>query len=200
MIKEIFTPKEYKIKGLIGLSDKNIEEHFKLYRAYVANANLVFNKIKDYQKEPELNSYQIGEMYRRFAFEFNGVRNHEYFFESLEGGPASLDTSSPLYLAIEKEWGTFENFLTQFNKLALTRGIGWAMLSYDKTSGKLFLSWVDEQHLGQLNSVSPVLLLDMWEHSYLYDFIPAEKKNYVEAFFQNLNWKVAENNFKFYIS
>lgn len=192
---ETFISKEFIKKNLKGISDKNIEEHLKLYKAYVANTNLVLTKINELSKDIENNSYLLAELYRRFAFEFNGVRNHEYFFESLEGGPNELDTNSSLYLELEKEWGTFENFLNQFKKVALTRGIGWAMLSYDKSSEKLFLSWVDEQHLGQLNSTSPILLLDMWEHSYLYDYIPAEKKNYIEAFFQNLNWQVVENNY-----
>lgn len=189
---ETFIPKEFNIKNLKGISDKNIEEHLKLYKAYVANANLVLNKISEYQQDLETNGYQMGEMYRRFAFEFNGVRNHEYFFDCLENGPASLNINGPLHQALEKEWGTFENFLVQFKKLALTRGIGWAMLSYDRTSEKLFLSWIDEQHLGQLNGTSPILLLDMWEHSFVYDFPTSQKKDYVESFFQNLNWERVE--------
>jgi superoxide dismutase, Fe-Mn family len=189
---ETFIPKEFNIKNLKGISDKNIEEHLKLYKAYVANANLVLNKINELSKDTETNSYLLAELYRRFAFEFNGVRNHEYFFESLDSGPTELATNSPLHLALEKEWATFENFLTQFKKVALTRGIGWTMLSYDKISEHLFLSWVDEQHLGQLNNTSPILLLDMWEHSFVYDFPTSQKKDYVESFFQNLNWERVE--------
>ncbi len=56
-------------------------------------------------------------------------------------------------------------------------------------------SWIDEQHLGQLNSVDIILALDMWEHSYLLDYIPSEKKKYIEAVFENLNWEVVEKRF-----
>jgi Fe-Mn family superoxide dismutase len=79
--------------------------------------------------------------------------------------------------------------------MALTRGIGWAMLGYDPISKRLLNYWVDEQHLGQLNSVIPVLALDMWEHSYVADYQPSGKKQYVEDFFANLNWKRIEENF-----
>jgi Fe-Mn family superoxide dismutase len=46
------------------------------------------------------------------------------------------------------------------------------------------------QHVGQLPNVGIVLALDMWEHSYMLDYAPSEKKHYVEAFFKNLNWEV----------
>lgn len=47
----------------------------------------------------------------------------------------------------------------------------------------LITNWIDEQHIGHLVSTSPIIALDMWEHSYYLDYIPAEKKKCVEAFF-----------------
>ena len=78
----------------------------------------------------------------------------------------------------------------------MTRGIGWAMLYYDKKDKRLLLTWVDEQHMGQLQDCTLVLGLDMWEHAFIYDYPTSEKKKYVEAFFENLNWTVIEENFK----
>ena len=78
----------------------------------------------------------------------------------------------------------------------MTRGIGWAVLWCDKKDKRLLTSWVDEQHLGQLNGCEMLLALDMWEHAYIYDFPSSEKKKYIETFFENLNWKVVEENFK----
>ena len=85
--------------------------------------------------------------------------------------------------------------MNTFKAIALTRGIGWATLGYDNHTKRLLTQWIDEQHLGQLNGVQWVLALDMWEHSYVYDYQPSGKKQYVEDFFTNLNWKVAEENF-----
>ena len=70
------------------------------------------------------------------------------------------------------------------------------MLYYDPLSKQLIQSWVDEQHLGQLSQCIPILALDMWEHAFVYDYPTSEKKKYVEAFFENLNWEVIEENFK----
>ena len=197
---ETFTTKTFQIVELIGISPKSIEEHLKLYKGYVNNSNLVLNKIKEYEKDSEENAYVLGELHRRFAFEFGGMRNHEYYFSSLSGGPKSLKEDSKLLEDIKNEWVTFESFIEKFKNLALTRGIGWAMLYYDKESNKLFTEWVDEQHIGHLVGLSPVLALDMWEHAYYLDYIPAEKKKYVEAFFANLNWEVIEKNFQLLIN
>ncbi len=193
---ETFTTKTFDIPKLSGISEKAIGEHLKLYKGYVTNSNLVLSKIKEYEKDLTANAYVLSELHRRFAFEFGGVRNHEYYFASFVGGNKPLPADSKLKIAIEKSGLTFEAWLENFKALALTRGIGWAMLYYDKGTEQLLTQWVDEQHLGHLVSASPILALDMWEHSYLFDYIPAEKKNYVEAFFANLNWEVIENNYE----
>ncbi|MES2930552.1 MAG: Fe-Mn family superoxide dismutase [Patescibacteria group bacterium] len=201
-MNDTFTPKTFSLPELKGISAKNIEEHLKLYKGYVTNANLILNKISELSKDSEAlpaqagNAYVLGELQRRFSFEFDGMRNHEYYFSSFEGGPHNLATESALKSGIEKEWGSLDAFMMRFKAIALTRGIGWAMLYYDAQSGHLLTQWVEEQHLGHLTGLSPVLALDMWEHAYVYDYPTSEKKKYVEAFFENLNWEVIEENFE----
>lgn len=190
-----FTQISFNIPKLNGISEKAIEEHLKLYAGYVKHANLILEKIEEYSKDSEKYAYALGEIQRRFAFEFDGMRNHEFFFKSLEGGAKSLQENSPLKKAIDEEWGSFENWLNNFKSIALTRGIGWAILYFDKNTNRLINTWSDEQHLGHLTGLKWVLGIDMWEHSYLFDFLPSEKKKYIEAFFSNLNWEVIEKNF-----
>lgn len=191
-----FEEKKFSIPELKGMSAKSIEEHLKLYSGYVKNANLILDTIVEYRQDTEKHAYALGELQRRFAFEFDGMRNHEYYFASLEGGPAELSLDSTLRKAIEEEWGDFDEWLAVFKSIALTRGIGWAMLYYDKHTDRLLTQWVDEQHLGHLTGLSPVLALDMWEHSFVYDYQPSGKKQYVEDFFANLNWNVIEENYR----
>lgn len=191
----MFTPKTFQIPELKGISAKNIEEHLKLYQGYVKFSNHILEKIDELKADAEKNAYELGELQRRFAFEFDGMRNHEYYFGSLEGGAIALTAGSPLYTAMEKRFGSLDASIAQFKSVALTRGIGWAMLYYDHQTGTLLTQWVDEQHLGQLTGLSPVLALDMWEHAFVYDYATSEKKKYVEAYFENLNWSVIEKNF-----
>lgn len=194
-----FEEKKFNIGPLKGISAKTIEEHLKLYSGYVKNTNLVIEKISTLSAEffgkNIDNSYLIGELFRRFSFEYNGMRNHEIYFDSLSDGPKPLDENSELSKKIVKTCQSVEIFLKGFKNIALTRGIGWAVLWYDKKDDQLIASWVDEQHLGQLNSCKMILALDMWEHSYVADYNPSGKKQYVEDFFENLNWSKIEENF-----
>jgi len=193
-----FEEVKFNIGELKGISAKNIEEHLKLYAGYVKNTNLILEKIPEYEgytEEDAFAPYVVSELHRRFSFEFNGMRNHEYFFKSLEGGARPLPDNSQLKIAIEKNQ-PFDTWLTGFKTLAVTRGVGWAVLYWDKKSEQLISTWIDEHHLGQLNGLSWILGIDMWEHAYVYDYPTSEKKKYVEAFFENLNWEVIEENFK----
>jgi len=189
-----YQEQKFNLPELKGISAKNIEEHLKLYTGYVKNANFIQEKVAELMQDADNNAYTLGELQRRFSFEFNGMRNHEYYFKSLEGGPTALLESSELKKKIESQFGLFDVWIDGFKRLAMTRGIGWAMLYYDKNTDQLEHAWVDEQHLGQLNGCQVVLALDMWEHAFVYDFQPSGKKQYIEAFFENLNWEVVEQN------
>ncbi len=192
---EKFIEQKFNIGELKGISAKNIEEHLKLYAGYVKNTNLIFEKIGELMTNPEENAFVIGELQRRIGFEFNGMRNHEHYFKSLEGGAKPLPADSQFKKQLEKVAGTFENAMMGFKTLAMTRGVGWAVLYYDKQTQQLVPAWIDEQHLGQLTGLDYVLGIDMWEHAYIYDYPSSEKKKYIEAFFENLNWEVIEANF-----
>ena len=191
-----FEETKFNIPTLKGMSAKNIEEHLKLYAGYIKNANLVLEKIEQFSKDPETNTYVLGELNRRFSFEFNGIVNHEYYFEKFESGNKAISKSDGLFETFGQEFGSFETWLAQFKTVALTRGIGWAMLYYDPLTKRLLNQWVDEQHLGQLNGCQTILALDMWEHAYVADYQPSGKKNYIEDFFANLSWEVVEKNFE----
>jgi Fe-Mn family superoxide dismutase len=190
-----FEEMKFNIGQLKGISAKNIEEHLKLYAGYVKNTNLIIDKIGELMADPEKNAYVIGELQRRYSFEFNGMRNHEYYFKSLEGGAKKLPENSKLKEMIEKQAPSFDVWLAGFKTLAMTRGIGWAVMGWDKKTEQLTHIWIDEQHLGQLNGVEWILAIDMWEHAYVYDYPTSEKKKYVEAFFSNINWEIIEQNF-----
>src|SRR6185503_21046651 len=94
-----FTAKTFNIPALKGISAKNIEEHLKLYQGYVKNANSILEKAPEYTKYGDKDpfvSYFVGELGRRFSFEYNGMRNHEVYFSSLEGGASPLSDGSAL--------------------------------------------------------------------------------------------------------
>lgn len=192
-----FTAKTFTVPALKGISTKTIEEHMKLYQGYVKNANLIQKKMNDYVKDIEGNQYAINELLRRLSFEFNGIRNHEVYFGALEGGPSQLGQSSPLRKKIEATWQSFDGWVGGMKQMAATmRGIGWAALVYDPADDRIHSIWIDEQHLNHYNGCTMILGIDMWEHSYVADYQPSGKKQYVEDYFANLNWAKVEENYK----
>lgn len=191
---KIYIEKKFNIGELKGISKKNIEDHLKLYSAYVTNANKLLA-----ENQPKL------------GFEFGGMKNHEIYFASLEGGANPINDGNILK-AIKEDFGSFDAWLTNFKTLALTRGIGWAMLYYDKNAneqdqngnikkcGRLINAWIDEQHIGHLPGLPVVLALDMFEHAFISDYGATGKKQYIEDFFANLNWNFIEQNFSSLLS
>ncbi len=189
-----YTPKTFVFRTLNGISEKTLSEHVGLYNGYVKHYNLATDLMGKYVNEIDAQ-YVITELNRRRSFEYNGIKNHEYYFTDLCGEQVSFDEGSHLGKKIIETWGSFDAWRAEFEKIAMTRGIGWAILSYDPENGILQNGWVDEQHLGHLNSTNYILGIDMWEHSYVADYLPSGKKQYVMDFLNQVSWENAEKRF-----
>lgn len=190
-----YKAKKFNIPELAGISSKQIEVHLKLYEGYVKFTNHLREVLADLRKDSEKNAYALGEVLRRFGFEFNGMRMHEYYFEQFENGATALEQNSKMALALIEKYGSWDEFVNHFKSVGLTRGIGWTILYFDPIGKTPHVVWVNEHELGQLASLPVILAMDMWEHAYMMDYLPAEKKNYIDAFFNNLNWKISEDRF-----
>ena len=188
----MYEAKTFNIPTLDGISENTIKEHLGLYARYVKHVNLIHEKIEELKKDSEANAYALAEINRRLGFEFGGMKNHEYYFAQFEGGAKEVPEGTLKALA-EEQYGSWDGFVAHIGGTALTRGVGWVLVYIDRSINKLVCTWVDEQHIGQLADVNIVLGLDMWEHSYMLDYPPSEKKKYIEAFFKNINWEVVAN-------
>lgn len=188
-----YTAKTFQFGALDGISQKQLEVHIKLYEGYVKFLNTLEEKQKELMADTEKNAYALAEVTRRIGFEFNGMRMHEHYFAQLEGTPSPI--TGPLADALATQFGSVEAWLAQFRGVAMMRGIGWAILSYDTVGKKLFNHFVADHELGQLGDTTPILALDMWEHAFMVDYVPAEKAKYVDAFFKNLNGSIVSSRF-----
>jgi Fe-Mn family superoxide dismutase len=190
-----YAEKQFTFGKLKGLSVKQLEEHLKLYAGYVKHVNVILEQLGELENDFEKNAYLISELRRRFSFEFDGMRMHEYYFEELEGEARAIDNSSELIQVINSQYGSYDNWLSQFKSVSLTRGIGWSILYFDKRADTLINAWVSDHELGVLAGLDIIVAMDMWEHAFMVDYLPSEKKNYIEAFFANLNWDIIEQRF-----
>lgn len=191
-----YTARAFNLPELKGLSKKQVDVHLALYEGYVKHTNLIMEKIAKLKEEDSTeNAYIINELRRRLGFEFDGMRMHEYYFEQLEEVASSPASGSPLEDAATKKYGSWDLFITHIKEVAGTRGIGWVVVYFDPKGRTLHTAFVNDHELGQLAGLPIVLALDLWEHAFMVDYVPAQKNDYVEAFLENLNWDVVERRF-----
>jgi Fe-Mn family superoxide dismutase len=178
--------------GLEGFSDNALKTHFALYQGYVNNVNKIIEQLKKLSEQGMADSIEYAELERRFGWEFNGMRLHEYYFGSLSKEPKAIDESSNLYKKIEKDFGSFENWEKSFRLTALKRGIGWAILYFDQKKDKLLNVWVNEHDVGHLSGCFPILNIDVFEHAFMIDY-GTKRGDYIDAFMKAIDWsKVSE--------
>jgi superoxide dismutase, Fe-Mn family len=192
-----YTPKTFALGTLEGLSEKQIKVHIALYEGYVKHTNVLRDQIAELTAlDKDKYAFAIMETRRRLGFEFNGMRMHEYYFTQFEGGAQALSADSNLTKAVTEKYGSVEAFVAHFTQVGMSRGIGWTVLYQDKEADTVHVSWVTDHELGQLGGLNIILAMDMWEHAFMVDYVPAEKKNYIEAFLKNVNWSVVEKRFQ----
>ena len=193
------TAQEYQVKdfgnlmGMPGFSDSLLQIHFKLYAGYVKNTNDLLTKIKGMADSGQTGSYEYGALKRRLGWEFDGMRLHELYFSNL-GGDGQPDPNSALYQAIAAQYGSFDAWKKDFVATGMMRGIGWSVLYYDFGSGRLINEWINEHDGGHLVTSKPILIMDVFEHAYMPQY-GLDKAKYIDAFFQNTDWKVVSNRY-----
>ncbi|MHB8860435.1 MAG: superoxide dismutase [Minisyncoccota bacterium] len=190
-----YATKTFELPVLEGLSEKQIKVHLGLYEGYVKHVNLIMEKIASLKAaDAEGNAYLVAELRRRFGFEFDGMHMHEFYFEQFEQGSMPLKAEGSLAKAAEEKYGE-QGLIAHVKEVAGSRGIGWVVVYADPDAKTLHTVFVNDHELGQLAGLPIILALDVWEHAFMVDYVPAEKKNYVDAFFANLNWSVVEKRF-----
>ena len=187
-----YNAKTFNLPELKGLSKKQIDIHLALYEGYVKHVNLIMTRIAALREDAsEENTFTMNELRRRFSFEFDGMRMHEYYFEQFEGG-ASAQSDAALVKAVSEKYGDWDGFTSHIKSVAGTRGIGWVVVYFDPVGGCIHTVFVNDHEVGQLAGLPIILALDLWEHAYMVDYKPKEKMTYVEAFLENVNWSVVE--------
>ncbi len=171
--------------------------HSKHHRAYVNNFNSAI-------KGTELEKMSLENIFENMSKHPVSVRNnggghynHTLFWKVLSpkgGGKPGKN----LYAAIEKRFVSFDNFKKEFNAVATTRfGSGWAWLIVDK-EGELQVTSTPNQDnplmdVADMHGI-PILGIDVWEHAYYLKY-QNRRSDYIEAFWNVINWKEVERRY-----
>ena len=162
------------------------------------------NKLNAAVKETDLSSKSIEEILKKLDTSKSEIRNnaggyynHNLFFEILSVN--NSDATDEVLEAINKDFGSFESFKNEFSESATKLfGSGWVWLIKDN-SGKLIITTTANQDNPLMPNAekkgTPILALDVWEHAYYIKY-QNKRKDYVNAFFNVINWKKVNEKFK----
>lgn len=192
-----YEARKFGLKSLQGISDETLELHFKLYAGYVKGTNSLTAKIDEILKDGKVDQEETpaySELTRRLGFEYNGMVLHELYFENLS---PSSDARAPgaFRERVEKSFGSFDIWKTDFAGIGNMRGVGWAICYENPTNGRLSNHWITLHENGNIAGFRPILVMDVWEHAYLLDH-GSERAKYVEAFFANIAWEVVNGRLR----
>jgi len=191
----VYTAKDYsKLIGMEGFSPTLLNNHFTLYQGYVTNTNKLTDGLMAMLKDGKTGTPEYAELKRRFGWEFDGMRLHEYYFENL-GGKDGTDKNGALAKKLAQSFGSYEAWEQDFKATGMMRGIGWVVLYQDNMTGNLWNAWINEHDAGHLAGCQPVLIMDVFEHAYMVDY-GLKKADYITSFLKNINWKAAEGRLK----
>ena len=176
-----------------GMSERLIVSHYENnYGGAVKRLNFIDEQLAglDYAQTA---GFLVNGLKREQLVAMNSMILHELFFDGLgqqsAPGPALHD-------ALATDFGSFERWQSEFIAMgkALGGGSGWVLLSWSPRDRKLVNQWASD-HCHTLAGGTPILALDMYEHSYHMDF-GAKAAGYVDTFMQVIRWNNAERLFQ----
>ncbi len=179
-------PLPFDPKSLKGISAKVITSHHdKNYAGAVKKLNLIQKQIAS--MESSAHPIRYGALKKEELIALNSKLLHELYFFNL-GGNGVMD--SMMKKALVQAFGSVENWKYDFVKTAqsLSGGSGWVILSYIKEQN-ILMHQIASDHTDSIATGTPLLVLDMYEHSYHMDYGP-KAAAYIDAFMENINWKV----------
>jgi Fe-Mn family superoxide dismutase len=171
---------------LKGFSEKLIVSHYENnYSGAVKRLNAITAQLEslDFSTAPV---FVINGLKREELIASNSMILHALYFDSLG---AESQPDGDLRDALARDFGSVEKWQVQFSATgkALGGGSGWVLLTYSHRDNKLINQWAAD-HTCCLAGASPILALDMYEHSFHMDY-GAKAAAYVDAFMNNINWK-----------
>ncbi|MBI4240046.1 superoxide dismutase [Candidatus Uhrbacteria bacterium] len=183
-----------RLLGTPGFSDQLLKNHFTLYEGYVKNTNSILERLTNMLNEGNQSSPEFAELKRRFGWEFNGMRLHQYYFWNMANGGTEISNDHELSKKITADFSSYEAWEKDFKATGVMRGIGWVILYRDMWTGQLLNTWINEHDLGHLAGSQPLLIMDVFEHAFMLDY-GLKRADYIEAFFKAIDWKIVENRF-----
>ncbi|GAA1728592.1 superoxide dismutase [Microbacterium paludicola] len=169
------------------ISGKIMElHHDKHHAVYVAGANTALEQLAAARESGDFAN--VNKLEKDLAFHLGGHTNHTIFWNNLSPNGGG-EPEGELAAAIADQFGSFAAFQAHFAAVANgIQGSGWSVLAWDAIGQRLSIFQLFDQQANVPLGVTPLLMLDMWEHAFYLDYLNV-KAEYVKAFWNIANWQ-----------
>lgn len=191
---------DYKLNELEPvISEKLLTLHYaKHHQKYVDDANILLEKLDSGRKNND--DLDMKGLLKSLSFNVGGHVLHGLFWKNMIPVDGYSEPGQVIKKAIEEEFGSMDRFKEEFNKTALTvEGSGWGALAYSKETKRLLPMQIEKHNANCYAVHKPLLVLDVWEHSYYLDY-ENNRQKFIEEFWKIVNWKEVEKRYKEAIS
>ncbi|HRW30384.1 MAG TPA: Fe-Mn family superoxide dismutase, partial [Emcibacteraceae bacterium] len=171
------------------LSAAQIAPHYEKHYGGALNGHLDLDRqIGEMLESGKRDANAYATMQRARTDKGDSALLHEIFFDGMTAEKS--DPGNRLQTALTARFGSLDKWQNDFAAAAATAN-GWAVLCYHKISGKLYNVVSDSHSSGVFWQSVPIIVLDMYEHSYYLDY-QNNKGAYIAKFFDYINWTTAE--------
>lgn len=178
------------------VSQKTKTAHEELYKGYIESLNKISLKL-DTAERSDVNSRHSNYRSLRVdeVYNLNATWLHELYFSNCFDPHSEIVMDSMSYMRLERDFGTFEDWQKDFMAAASSSRNGWVVAGYHLFLRKYVNIFIDG-HDGHVPiGFYPLIVVDMWEHSYFRDYL-TDKKSYLVSQMRELNWNVIEERLK----
>jgi len=169
--------------------------HEKHHQAYVTGANAILERLDQARREKA--DLDMKATLKELSFHIGGHVLHTLFWGNLApSGKSSAKPEKILATAIDKEFGSFDQFKKEFTQAAVSvEGSGWAVLSFCRLTNRPIIMQIEKHNVNVYPMFTILMVLDLWEHAYYLDYKNLRAK-FVEAFWNIVGWDEVRRRFE----
>ena len=185
--------------GINAVSEAQFEAHYKLYKGYVDKVNEITQKLENSDNGAKdanaVYSYYRG-LKESESFALDGCILHELYFQNLGGEiKEPLEKTAKI---INKQFGTKQAFIDDVTACCMAAR-GWCVFVYEHRTETFRNILLDAHNVGNITLSHPLLVIDMYEHAYFFDY-KTDKAKYIKAVIDDINWGAVESRVQYLFS
>ena len=182
------TPKTFNFSNVKFMSPAQLSQHYTLYTKYIESLNKVNADLESSDMYTNCNSNYspIRSAEKATTYCLDSIKLHELYFENLTGN--NINPYGNVETIILNQFGSYKNFKDKFKCIGMSMR-GWVTFSRDMFNDDYYIYGQDSHDDGVILCAKPLIVLDVYEHSYMIDY-GINRSLYIDTFFENLDFGV----------